>query len=170
MKKYLVCAAIAALFFTACNNNGKLSLGTTDSTALKLQRNKLTALKTVQALSDKHLDTMLVAFAPGFVDYGSGDEQPKTNIDSIKADLKGYMQAYPNLKAEKINAIASGDSVVVTATWTGRLNIMDSGTRLEGKPFTFDDADIFIFNSAGKITAHRSVQNKELFFGQFDEN
>jgi hypothetical protein len=169
MKKLIAYAITAAIFLTACNSNGKLTNSGADSASVKLERNKRTALKTVQYLSDKHLDSMLVALAPGFVDYGSGDEQPKTNIDSIKADLKGYMQDYPNLTAQKMNALAHGDSVVVTATWVGKLNIMTSGTRLEGKPFSFDDADIFIFNSAGKIKAHRSVQNKELFFGQFDE-
>jgi len=166
MKRAIFYIATAAVFLAACNsNNSKLTVPITnkDTAQSSLELNRLTALKVIASLSDKKIDSMFVSFAPGFVDYGSGIEEPKSNLDSIKADIKDYVATYPDLKAQNINAFAHGDSVVVTATWTATFKNAQR-TRL----FKFDDADIFIFNSSGKIKAHRSMQDKALFFNQLN--
>ncbi|WP_448698649.1 ester cyclase [Mucilaginibacter sp. AW1-3] len=165
MKKLVLYVASAAVFLAACNGkSGKITLPAgKDSTQNNTELNRLTALQVVNSLSNKNLDSMFVALAPDFVDYGSGTEEPKNNIDSIKADIKEYVATFPDLKAENINAFAHGDSVVVTATWGGTFKNAQR-TRL----FRFDDADIFIFNGSGKIKAHRSMQDKALFFAQLN--
>jgi predicted ester cyclase len=165
MKKIFTALSIAACFLTACNSKASLTV-TTDSTAIKAEQNRLTALKATMDLSDRNVDPMFVMCSANFIDYGSGEEKPMTNLDTIKAGLKAYVAAFPDLKGTDINAFAHGDSVVVIGTWSGTFKGDFMGIKATNKSFKYTDADIFTFTKDGKMASHRSVQSSALFFKQ----
>jgi len=167
MKQTFTALAIAACFLTACNSKGSLTV-TTDSTAIKAEQNRQTALKSEKDLLDKNIDGMLSVCAKDFTEYGSGEDKPSTNLDTIKAGLKSYVAAFPDLKGTDINAFAHGDSVVVLGTWTGTFKGDFMGIKATNKSFKLKDGDIFTFTKDGKIKTHSSIQSSASFFKQLD--
>lgn len=169
MKKLFTGMAIAACFLVACSANTG-STSTTDSAANRTERNRLTALKGDQDLSAHNVDAVLAACDTGVIDYGSGEDKPIKGIANIKKGLTEYLAAFPDLKGENFTAFAHGDSAIVIATWTGTFKNAMMGMQPTGKSFKYDDADIFTFNKAGKVTSHRSIQSSATFFKQLGIN
>ena len=74
----------------------------------------------------------------------------------------------PDYKASNLQYYADGDAVLVVGEWSGTQKKDMMGIKPSGKPFKFNDVDIFTFNENGKITSHRSITNfaKVLMEGQ----
>jgi len=160
MKKFLTGMALAAIFLSSCQNKTSVSTtGTTDSLALKSEKNKATALASEQAIGNKDIEGVVKNCAPGFVEYGNSDGKPMNNIDSIKSGLKEVLNAFPDFKGSDMKAFGSGDTVMVSATWAGTFKNALMGDKPNGKSFKFVDLDIFTFDKDGKFTSHRSIQS-----------
>ena len=137
-----------------------------DSTAVSTARNKQIALNADLALIKKDVEGMFKDCAPDFVDYGNGEYKPMKNQDSIKTGLKSFLAAFPDFKGENLQAVAQGDTVIVTGLWSGTFKNAYMGMKPTQKSFKTTDADIFSFNKEGKITSHRSIQSEATFFSQ----
>lgn len=167
MKKLIIGAAVAAFFLQACTQNKTTgSTSATDSIAVKLANNKAAALASVESFNKHDVDAIYKDCAPDFKDFGNGAMPPVSNMDSLKINMKSFLEAMPDFKAENISAVASGDSVVVIANWSGTFKKEYMGMKPTNKTFKAPDADIFIFNKEGKITSHRSIQGEPTYFYQ----
>ncbi len=167
MKKLILGVAAAALFLAACTNN--TSTGTAsaaDSVAIKLANNKATALAATEGFEKHDVEMIYKDCAADFTDYGNGAMPPVSNIDTLKANMKGFLEALPDFKADNLSALASGDTVIVTGDWSGTFKKDFMGMKATNKSFKAPDADIYIFNNEGKIKSHRSIQGEPTFFHQ----
>src|SRR5688572_23234600 len=98
MKKFFLLASLtAALYITACNDASTDATGTDtkkDSTAMtqddKEERNKKSALESVNAFLAGDADGTLKNAAADATDYFDGSMPPVKGVDSIKASLKGW--------------------------------------------------------------------------------
>ena len=163
MKKFFLLASLAsALYITACNDasTGSADGDKKDSTTMtqedKEERNKKTAMESVNAFASNNPDGALQAAAADVVDYGDGSTPPMKSIDSIKAGMKMYLASF-EVKGANIEAVADGNQVYVSGDWTSTWKNDFMGAKANGKSVTYKDVDIFTFNDDGKITTHRSV-------------
>jgi predicted ester cyclase len=124
-----------------------------------LEKNKATALASVQAFSSGKLDDAFKDVTSDAVDYGDGMMAPVKGQDSIKAMVKGFLNAFPDYKGENFLVIGDGNHVAVFADYTGTFKNAMGGMKPTGKSFKVKDVDLFTFNDAGKITEHRSIQS-----------
>jgi predicted ester cyclase len=170
MKKLTICFVVAftACAFSACNGKTSSTAGQgTDSVAATTQRNKQAAIRIMtNFVKRRDYSNMFRNVAPGFVDYGSGDAKPETNLDSLRANVKDFLTAFPDLNIENIVAIAQGDTVVVLCNWTGTFKGTARSMKPTGKSFKIFDADIFTFNKNGKLTSHKSTVPIEDYLSQ----
>jgi predicted ester cyclase len=166
MKKNIISAAVACLFFAACNSNSSTMAKGSDSNSATLTKNKQTALNNIHAYVKKDLDGAFKDYTTDFVDYGNGEMRPMKNQDSMKMDLKNFFVAFPDYKAENLKAVAEGNTVIVTADWSGTFKNEYNKVKPTGKSFKAKDADIFTFNDAGKITSHKTIQSITAIFYQ----
>lgn len=170
MKKLFAFLFIVA-FFLSCNNETQPAVtNTVDSVAMAkevmLQKNKTAAIGFLQAINSKNLDDMVKDFAAEYVDYHNGSEQPSKGLDTLKSDLKGFVTAFPDVKADSLVAVAEGNKVAVFGTWSGTFKADLGKIKATGKSFKLKDADLFTFNDAGKIIEHRSVQPGQALMSQ----
>jgi predicted ester cyclase len=166
MKQLLVLIGFAA-FVTSCNNsspamtnNGMDSV--TAAYAAKdsvLEKNKATALASVQAFSSGKLDDAFKDVTSDAVDYGDGGMAPIKGRDTIIHMVKGFMSAFPDYKGENYMVVGDGNHVAVFGDYSGTFKNPLMGMKPTGKTFKYRDVDLFTFNDAGKITEHRSVQS-----------
>jgi hypothetical protein len=164
MKKLILGVAIAALFLSACTQNkstGTASLA--DSATIK---NKSTAIAAIEAFNNHDVDAIYKDCAANFKDFGNGSMPPVSNMDTLKANMKGFLEALPDFKGENIQAVAAGDTVIVTADWSGTFKKDYMGMKATNKSFKAPDADVFIFNKEGKMISHRSIQGEPTYFYQ----
>jgi predicted ester cyclase len=167
MRKLITGMAIVACFFAACKgNSGSATTNGSDSTATALKKNKQTALNSDMGYNNKSADAVCKDYAPDFIDYGSGEYPPSKNLDSIKAETKSFIAAYPDIKGENLVAVADSNTVIVTGTWSGTFKGEFMKIKPTGKLFKVSDADIFTFNKDGKIASHRSIQSLTTIFTQ----
>ncbi|MDB5157455.1 MAG: hypothetical protein JWR50_2162 [Mucilaginibacter sp.] len=159
MKKIITCAAIAALFLTACKNKSATTAPTGDSTAMMLERNKQAALNSDIAYIKGDFNESFKDYAKDFIEYGNGAQKPMKNIDSMKMDGKQLLIGFPDFKVEDLHAVASGDTVIVTGVWSGTFKKDYRKMKATNKSFKMPDADIFVFNKDGKIASHANVQS-----------
>jgi predicted ester cyclase len=173
MKRFLVLLTVIA-FAMACNNAGQpvSSMGT-DSVlnAMKmkdsiLEKNKATALASVQAFNAGKADAVLQDFATDGVDYGNGEMAPVKGLDSAKVYLKQFMDAFPDMKGENFMVIGDGNHVAVFGDWSGTFKGAMGKMKPTGKMFKVKDVDLYTFNDAGKITEHRSIQSNATIMSQ----
>jgi predicted ester cyclase len=160
--------AIAAFFLSACNNKSETTAKTGDSTATILTRNKQAALNANTAFTKGDIDGSVKDYASDFVEYGSGESKPQKNLDSIKISTKSFLKAFPDFKGEDMHAVAEGDSVIITAKWSGTFKSDYMKMKANGKSFKVNDVDIFTFNKDGKITSHSSIQGVATFLNALD--
>jgi predicted ester cyclase len=166
MRRIIIGMAILACFLSACNSKTGSTVSGSDSTAVSTARNKQAALNSEEALIKKDVELMFKDCAPDFVDYGNGESKPIKNQDSIKTGLKSFLAAFPDFKGENLQAVAQGDTVVVTGLWSGTFKNAFMGMKPTQKSFKTLDADIFSFNKEGKMTSHRSIQSEATYFSQ----
>jgi predicted ester cyclase/predicted small secreted protein len=157
---------VSAFLLSACNSKTGSAVNGSDSTATALARNKQVALSADDAFNKKDVDAIVKDYAPDFVEYGNGEYKPMKNLDSIKINLKGFLAAFPDFKGENLQAVAQGDTVIVTGTWSGTFKNNFMGMKPTQKSFKAPEADIFSFNKDGKITSHRAVQSETTYFFQ----
>ncbi len=165
--KQLIFLIGMAVFIISCNNpNSPSSSSSMDSLmAAKaskdsmVDRNKATALASVEAFSNGKMDEAFKDVTPDAVDYGDGSMAPVKSLDSIKSMVKGFMTAFPDYKGENFLVIGDGNHVAVFGDYSGTFKNPLMGMKPTGKSFKVKDVDLFTFNDAGKITEHRSVQS-----------
>ena len=168
MKKIFLSITSGALLLAACNSDtttttsdDKMKSDSTMSSSKedKEERNKKIVLESINAFSAHNVDDVLKNVAAESVDYGDGSFPPMKNVDSVRAGMKSYMTAFPDVKGENLTAVADGDWVVVWGDWSGTFKSDFMGMKATGKSFKYREADIFKLNDEGKITEHSSVQN-----------
>ena len=169
MKRISIAISIVSLLFLACNSNkttdttngtDSASNGVNPKQDMK-ERNKETAMASAKGFNDHNTDEVLKNVTSDFVDYGDGSMPPVKGIDSAKAFVKMFMASFPDYKVENLMAIADGDHVAVIGDWSGTFKKDLMGIKATNKHFKAKDADIFTFNSDGKITEHRSIQSMD---------
>jgi predicted ester cyclase len=169
-KTFLILAAMGLL--TACNNSGSSAdtkkdtsstsnMSTMSSTESKADRNRQTALASVQAANAHDANGVLKDASTDIVDYGDGSGKPAKNIDSLKAGISEWLKAFPDVKGDNLEAFsnADGSKVIVVGEWTGTFKGDLMGMKPTGKSFKYWDGDLFTFNDDGKITSHRGIQS-----------
>ncbi len=166
MKKLISGVAIAALFLSACNNKSATTSSAADSAAIVSARNKTTAMNSDLAFIKHDVDGATKDYAPGFTELGNGADKPAKNLDSIKMGLKQFFAAFPDLKGENLHAVAQGDSVIITGTYSGTFTGAFMKIKPTKKMFKAPDADIYTFNKDGKITSHSNIQSDATYFYQ----
>ena len=162
----LALVAVAACILPSCKSSVSASSSGSDSTAAALKKNKQTALNSDMGFNSRSAEAVCKDFATDFVDYGSGEYPPSKNLDSIKASLKEFIAAYPDLKGENLMAVADSNTVIVTGNWSGTFKGEFMHIKPTGKKFKVFDADIFTFNKDGKIASHKSIQSLTTIFTQ----
>jgi predicted ester cyclase len=165
MKQLLVFIGFAVLAIS-CNNNGPASTAMVDSVGAAraakdslLEKNKTTALMSVQAFSSGKMDEAFKDVTPDAVDYGDGSMAPVKGLYSIKSMVKVFMVAFPDYKGENLLVIGDGNHVAVFGDYSGTFKNPLMGMKPTNKSFKEKDVDLFTFNEEGKITEHRSVQS-----------
>jgi predicted ester cyclase len=166
MKQLLVYVCVAVVIVSCNNNSSAPNTNSMDSlmaaSAAKdsvLEKNKSTALASVQAFSSGKMDDAFKNVTADAVDYGDGMMAPVKGLDSIKSMVKGFMAAFPDYKGENFLVIGDGNHVAVFGDYSGTFKNPLMGMKPTGKSFKVKDVDLFTFNDAGKITEHRSVQS-----------
>jgi predicted ester cyclase len=171
MKQLLVCIAVLA-FVSSCNNATQpvATMSTGDSAILAKEareaKNKATALASEQGFNSHDVEVIFKDAAPDAVDYGDGSGKPMKNVDSIKANIKVFMAAFPDFKGENLVALADGNQVAVFGEWSGTFKNDMGKMKATGKSFKVKDVDLLTFNDAGKVTEHRSIQSNEAIMNQ----
>ncbi|MFI5154138.1 MAG: ester cyclase [Chitinophagales bacterium] len=171
MKQLLVFIAGLACI-CSCNTASEpaTTTNTVDSAAMAkeamLAKNKATALASVQGFNSHNVDDILKDAAAIVTDYGDGSGKSMSNMDSLRANLKAFITAFPDLKVETSVVLAEGNHVAIFEEWSGTFKADIMGMKATGKSFKLKDVDLLTFNDAGKITEHRSVQSNQTLFSQ----
>jgi predicted ester cyclase len=169
--KQLPAFLFISILFLSCNNvEQPVVTNTVDSAAMTketmLNKNKAAALGFLHAINDKNLDAMVKDFAVDYVDYHDGNETPSKGLDTLKIDLKNFVTAFPDVRADSLVAVAEGNQVAIFGVWSGTFKANLGKLKATGKSFKVKDADLFTFNDAGKIIEHRAVQSGEALMSQ----
>jgi len=171
MKKAIFIIGAALFFLASCNDGGTVAgVTTVDSTSIKKeekdQRNKATALASIDGFQKLDANVVLKDADASIVDYSDGGMAPVKGLDSNKAMLSQYLGALDHVKGSNLMAISDGDVVMIYGEWEGKFKSDFMGMKTAGKSYKFKDVDIFKFNDAGKIVEHRSVQNSQTVMAQ----
>lgn len=162
MKKIIFSFLTVSLLIAACDNKKTESSGSdmsmNSTMESKAEKNKQTALASIMAVSNHDADAALKEVAADGVDYGDGSMAPIKNVDSIKAFLKAWLMAFPDVKGENFMALTDdGTHVAVIADWSGTFKNDFMGMKATGKSYHVKDVDILTFNEEGKMISHRSI-------------
>lgn len=160
MKQVLLAAGLmTGLLLTSCSNKKTETPAASNSTAAAAgeERNKKTVLANLEALNNHDANMMLKDAAPGAVEYGDGSMPPVTNLDSIKAGLSMFLNAFPDLKMQNPMLFVSGSRVAVVADYKGTFKNDFQGMKATNKTIQYKDCDIFTFTEDGKIAEHRAI-------------
>jgi predicted ester cyclase len=131
-----------------------------------LEKNKQTALASLQGVNDHNTDAVYQNATADVTDSGDGNGPAVKGIDSCKAYFKMFLAAFPDIKGKNFMAFADGNHVAVVGNWSGTFKGQMMGMKPTGKSFKFRDVDIFTFNDEGKITDHQNVQSMETIMSQ----
>jgi predicted ester cyclase len=165
MKQLLAFISIAVILISCSGNSSPAAPAVDPGTAAIVakdsvtERNKATALASVEAFGSGKMDDAFKDAAPDVVDYGDGSMKPMKGLDSIKYFVKQYMAAFPDYKGANFIVVGDGIHVAVFGDYTGTFKNPLMGMKPTGKSFKVKDVDLFTFNDAGKIIEHRSVQS-----------
>jgi predicted ester cyclase len=174
MKKVIFFLLVSSSLFVACSSDKKdessdkkESMSSDNKDAMtsssdnKAEKNRQTALASVMAVNAHDVDAILKDATPDCTDYNDGSMAPTKGIDSIKAGIRMWFTAFPDVKGEHLMALsdADGSHVIVIGEWTGTFKGDMMGMKPTGKSFKYWDGDLLTFNSEGKVTSHRSVQS-----------
>jgi hypothetical protein len=130
------------------------------------EKNRQTAIASVHAFEKADLAAMKRFCGPGFVDYGNGEDKPWHNLDSMKVAMDAFNAAFGGQRVSNLQAFSSGDTVIVTDTWSGTFKSPLMGIKPNGKTFSYPDAEILVFNKDGLIISHRAIQSNGTAFAQ----
>jgi predicted ester cyclase len=171
MKKTIFILTGSLLYLASCNDGSTAGGGTTvDSTAIrkemKEERNKKTAMASIEGVEKRDVDQVLKDVTPDAVDYNNGEFPAAKGIDSIKAGLKAWLDAMGSVKGSNLVYVADGDYVLVYGDWEGKFKSDFMGMKTAGKSYKLKDVDILKFNDDGKIIEHRNVQSNAAMFSQ----
>ena len=163
MKKTLL-SLLVIIWLASCNNNPTAKSSDTKNAMMpagdsKTSKNKQTALTSVMAINQHDIDAILKDVTSDATDYYDGSGPPIKGLDSVRAGMKSWFGAFPDVRGEDFLILSDddGSNVAVVATWTGTFKNDYMGMKATGKSFKYRDADIFTFNSDGKITSHKSI-------------
>jgi uncharacterized lipoprotein NlpE involved in copper resistance len=167
MKKVIFSLLAASLLIVACNNDKKTETtdnkdsmsSTTDS---KVEKNRQTALASIMGFNSHDADAVVKDAASGCMDLGDGSMPPTKGIDSMKAGIKAFLAAFPDIKGDNIEALsnADGSKVAVYGSWSATFKGDFMGMKATGKSYSgIKDADVFTFDADGKITSHSNIQS-----------
>jgi predicted ester cyclase len=174
MKKMFFPMVITILLLAACNNEKKMDetagQAMTDSTEMREEKNKETALASVKAFIAGDIDKTLQNVTADAIDYGDGSMPVIKGKDSIIVFVKQWREAFSDYKADNLVALADGDYVAIWGTWEGTFKTDFMRMKTAGKKIKINDVDIFKFNSEGKITEHRSIQSSAEMMKQLGGN
>lgn len=162
MKTQLTLLAAAAVLLASCSGKSSGSNGA-DSLAMKLERNKAVVLACEQAFIKKDAEGSMKYFAPVFSTYASSRSKPISNRDTMINNARNMFKAFPDWTGENLQAVASGDTVLVMGTWGGTFKNDLPGLKANGKSVKYDDVEIFVLNDAGKIVYQRNTQSQNTF-------
>ncbi len=162
MKRLILVLAVASLM-TACSNEPKkegdkkeMSTSSADS---KTERNRQVIMASMAGINAHNADEAVKNSLPDGIDLGDGSTPPVKGVDSIKAVIKAYLNAFPDYHGENLMYITDGDHVAVYGEWSGTFKNDFMGMKATGKSMKVRDVDLFTLNAEGKITEHRSVQS-----------
>jgi len=144
---------------TAQDTSKAAGAGNMSAATNMLEKNKSTAMASIQAFINHDASAVLKDIAPDFVDYGDGSMPPIKGADSCKMMIQSFITAFPDVKGENLTTIAEGDQVAVFGDWSGTFKAKLMNMEPTGKSFKMKDVDLFTFNSNGQITSHRSIQS-----------
>jgi len=169
MTRLLAMLAAVCLIASGCNNAPSSTAASQDTSKAAgaemnasnnmLEKNKATALASVQGFINHDVSTVLKDISPDFVDYGDGSMPPVKGMDSCKMMIQSFITAFPDVKGENLTTVAEGDQVAVFGDWSGTFKAKLMNMEPTGKTFKIKDVDLFTFNSNGQITSHRSIQS-----------
>jgi predicted ester cyclase len=166
MKKCILSLLAASFLVAACNNEKSAAPADNKETMSsasesKAEKNRQTALASVMAVNAHDADAVLKDITPDGVDYGDGSMPAVRGVDSVKAGLRAWLVAFPDVKGENLVALSNADGSIVTVLgdWTGTFKNDFMGMKATGKSYHLMDADVLTFNEEGKITSHRAIQS-----------
>lgn len=177
MKHLFVLPVSICLMTIGCTNtpntaSDKDSSGMTNATAgvstpnAMLEKNRTTAIASIQGFINHDANATLKDVAPDFVDYSDGSSPPIKGLDSCKAMINSMLTAFPDFNGTNLMTLAEGDHVAVFGDWSGTFKGNMKNMPPTGKSFKIKDVDLFTFNNNGQITEHRSVQSMEAMMMQ----
>jgi predicted ester cyclase len=170
MKPIFFFLLAVAFSLLACNNNSESTVSTEsrdsaktviDDKETKEIRNRKIVMQSIEAFNAHDIDGVMKDSDPNTVEYGDGSMAPVKGVDSVKAGLKMWFDAVPNVKGEDFKVVADGDWVMVYGKWTGTWKNPLMGQKATGKSYNVYDVDIFKLNTDGKILEHHNVQSPE---------
>lgn len=178
MKHLLAICAAVCLISASCTSNNPNSNSGKDSSAMSgstsgmsasagmAEKNKATAMASIQGFITHDANAVLKDVSPDFVDYGDGSSPPIKGMDSCKAMINSMLATFPDIRGENLLAIADGDHVAIFGDWSGTFKGKMGNTSPTGKSFKIKDVDLFTFNSNGQISEHHSVQSMDAMMKQ----
>ncbi len=172
MKKTIFVLAGSLFLLASCNDGTTASTagGTVDSSAIKKEmkeeRNKKTAMASIEGIEKRDADQVLKDATPDAVDKGNGERPPVKGRDSTKAGLKMWLDAMESVKASNLMYVADGDYVFVYGDWEGKFKSDFMGMKTAGKSYKVKDVDILKFNDDGMIVEHSNVQSDQTVMSQ----
>jgi uncharacterized lipoprotein NlpE involved in copper resistance len=167
MKKSIFYWMATSLIIVACNNDKKAESSDNkeampSATDSKAEKNRQTAMASMTAFTMHDADAALKDATPDCMEIGDGSMPPIKGLDSVRAGMKAFMNAFPDVKGENLEAFsnADGSKVVVTGSWSATFKNDFMGMKATGKSYHgIRDADIFTFNEEGKVTSHTYTQS-----------
>lgn len=163
-------AIVVSACLIACNSGGSETVKTdslaTNGSSSTIEKNKATALASMQAFVSQNVDEVMKNAATDIVDYGDGSMPPIKSKDSVKSMMKQWFAAFPDYKGENMMTLADSNHVAVFADWSGTFKGPLMGMKPTGKSFKVKDVDLFTFDKDGKITEHRSIQSSVSIMSQ----
>ena len=102
MKKFFLMMALPAFLFVACKNEKTTGEGmkeekVTDNAESKEEKNKQTALASVNAFIAGDVDAVVKDVTTDAIDYNDGSMPPTKGLDSIKAGIKQWRDGGMNV-------------------------------------------------------------------------
>jgi steroid delta-isomerase-like uncharacterized protein len=162
MKRILFSLLTVSLLLMACKSDTKTDGDKKDDkmqSSSNAERNKQNVLQSLEAFNKGDFKTFASLAAPNTVDHDPGvNGMVRKGIDSVLANLKMFLTAFPDMKITPVQAVAEGDWVAVFSHWTGTWKGEMMGMKPTGKAFDVNDADLFKLDSDGKILEHWPTQ------------
>jgi len=167
--RFIATVVFLSFLIASCDNPTPPATPVADSTAgrptdttqsvsdSREERNRKTALASIEALNRHDIAGTLKDADASMLDYADGSSRPMP-ADSVRFFMSNMFDAFPDYKAENMKIVADGEWVMVWADWTGTWKKDFMGQKASGKPFRVRDVDIFRFNTNGKITEHHNIQ------------